>query len=385
MALSDLYYVQVNITSLLILVIIALRIQNQHPAGRLSTDLFTGMLFSNTALVFLEMVLNLTIEHPGFVGREPILVLSTVFYLFNPTVSAIYVAFVLNWVKGKEALTKRLWITILIPYLIYALLVIASSWTGYLFTVDANGLYMRGDGFWILVLTSYGYFIAALGIVVYRWKHLRYAERKALLVFGILPFVGGLIQTFFYGTAVVWNMVSIALLIIYVDILSGNLDSDALTGLANRRKLGPVLKAYRKEYPDKILGGIMIDVNAFISINDTYGHKVGDEVLLEVSDTLNRSVYRTDHVFRLGGDEFLILAVLSDANQLQAVKDKIKDNLMFANQRLGYDFTVSLSCGINSWPMKQLPPMVDLVSDLDAKMYDEKRKYHASTQKSAAI
>jgi len=382
---SDLYYLQVNLTSLLILVIMALRIQNQHPTGRLSTDLFTGMIFANTVLVFLEMVINLTIEHPGVLAREFIIFISVVFYLFNPSVSAIYVAFVLNWVKGKESLTKRLWATILIPYLVYAILVVLSVWNQYLFWVDPQGVYMRGDGFWILVLTSYGYFITALSIVVIRWNHLRSAERKALLVFGILPFIGGLIQTFFYGTAVVWNMVSLALLIIYVDILSGNLDSDAMTGLANRRKLAPVLKAYRKEYPDKVLGGIMIDVNAFKAINDTYGHKVGDEVLLEVADTLNRSVYRTDHVFRLGGDEFLILAVLSKPEQIHSVMDKIRENLMFANQRLAYEFTVSLSCGVNTWSMKQLPPMVDLVSDLDTKMYDEKRKYHAATQKSAAI
>ena len=385
MGFSDLYYIQINLTSLLILVIIALRIQHQHPAGRLSTDLFVGMVLANTVLVFLEMVLNLTIEHPGFVGRTAILGLSTVFYLFNPAVSAIYVAFVLNWVKGKEALTKHVWGAVAIPYAIYAILVILSIWTGYLFSVDAIGLYHRGEGFWILVLTSYGYFIAALGIVVARWNHLRYAERKALLVFGILPFVGGLIQTFFYGTAVVWNMVTLALLIIYVDILSGDLDTDALTGLANRRKLAPVLKAYRKEHPDKVVGGIMIDINAFKAINDTYGHKIGDEVLLEVADTLNRSVYRTDHVFRLGGDEFLILAVLSNPDQLKAVMDKITENLTFANQRLSVELTVSLSCGINGWPMRKLPSMVDLLSDLDARMYEEKRKYHASTPKSAAI
>jgi hypothetical protein len=63
----------------LILVIIALRIPHQHPDGCLSTDFFTGMLFSSTALVFFEMVLNLTIEHPGFVERESISILSTVF------------------------------------------------------------------------------------------------------------------------------------------------------------------------------------------------------------------------------------------------------------------------------------------------------------------
>lgn len=381
----DLYYVQTNLTSLLILVIMALRIQHQHPSGRLSTDLFVGMLLANTVLVFLEMVINLTIEYPGYIGRDMIVVISTVFYLFNPVVSAIYVAFVLNWVKGKEALTKRLWITILIPYGAYALLVIASTWTGYLFAVDSNGIYMRGDGFWILVLTAYGYFIAALGIVVARRNLLKPADRRALVMFGVLPFVGGLIQIHFYGTAVVWNMVTLALLIIYVDILSGDLDSDVLTGVANRRKLASVLKAYRKEASDKILGGILIDINAFKAINDTYGHKVGDEILLEVADTLNRSIYRTDHIFRLGGDEFLVLAVLTKEAHLNAIVDKIHENLAFTNQRLGHDFTISLSCGANTWQVKQLPPMVDLLSDLDAKMYEEKRKYYASTTKSAAI
>lgn len=383
MDFADLYYLQVNLTSLLILVILALRLQHQHPSGRLSTDLFMGMLLANTTLVFLEMVLNLTIEHPGFLPRTFIIIHSVVFYLFNPSVSAIYVAFVLNWVKGKESLTKRLWGIIAIPYILYSIMVVISVWTGYLFTVDLNGVYMRGDGFWILVITSYGYFIAALGIVVYRWNHLRYAERRALLVFGILPFVGGLIQTFFYGTAVVWNMVTLALLIIYVDILSGNLDTDALTGLANRRKLAPVLKAYRKEHPDKILGGLMIDINDFKRINDALGHKAGDEVLLEVADTLSRSVYRTDHVYRLGGDEFLILAVLDRAEQLDAIVEKINDNLNFANQRLPYELTISLSCGINCWPLGHLPPMAELISDLDARMYDQKRCYHANQKQSA--
>jgi diguanylate cyclase (GGDEF)-like protein len=385
MALSDLYYLQVNLTSLVILVIIAIRIQHQHRSGRLSTDLFVGMLLANTALVFLEMVLNLTIEHPGFVPRDLIVLHSVVFYLFNPSVSAIYFAFVLNWVKGKEALTKRVWGSIAIPYLIYSALVVISVWTNYLFTVDANGLYMRGDGFWILVLVSYGYFIAALGVVIYRWNHLRNAERNALVMFGLLPFVGGLIQTFFYGTAVVWNMVTMALLIIYVDMLSGNLDTDALTGLANRRKIAPVIKAYRKEHPDLILGGLLIDINAFKVINDTLGHKVGDEVLLEVADTLTRSVYRNDHVFRLGGDEFLILTVLNHPDQVNNVVEKIKEHLVYANQRIPYELTISLSCGTQAWSMRQLPPLSELINVLDTRMYDEKREFYENNQKSAAI
>ena len=379
----DLYYLQVNLTSLLILAIIALRIQSQHPSGRLSMDLFEGMLLSNTVLVFLEMIINLTIEHPGFIPQGVIIGITTVFYAFNPAVSAIYLAFVVNWVSGKEALSKRFWVLSSTPYAVFLGMVVLSIWAGYLFKVSETGVYMRGDGFWLLVVTAYGYFGAAVVVVLRRWKLLRITERRALLVFGLLPSVGGIIQTVFYGTAVVWNMVTMALLIIYVDILSGNLESDALTGLANRRRLIPILKSYRKEFPDQVLGGIMMDINAFKVLNDTYGHKAGDEALLEVADTLTRCVYRTDQVFRLGGDEFLILAVLKTPEQLEAITEKIHDQLKYANQRLSYPFDITLSCGGNTWPMRAIPPLSELIADLDERMYARKRD-HYEAHKNAA-
>jgi diguanylate cyclase (GGDEF)-like protein/PAS domain S-box-containing protein len=85
--------------------------------------------------------------------------------------------------------------------------------------------------------------------------------------------------------------------------------SDALTGLANRRRFeeeldAAVARAIRTGTP---LIVISLDLDKFKHINDTYGHAVGDEVLVEFGKRIRASVYNVDLVARLGGDEFVVL------------------------------------------------------------------------------
>jgi diguanylate cyclase (GGDEF)-like protein/PAS domain S-box-containing protein len=86
--------------------------------------------------------------------------------------------------------------------------------------------------------------------------------------------------------------------------------SDALTGVANRRYIDlKVQQAIQEvELFDRPYGLILIDINYFKAINDTYGHAVGDEVLKAVCETLRRCLRPTDVLGRWGGDEFVVLA-----------------------------------------------------------------------------
>ena len=89
---------------------------------------------------------------------------------------------------------------------------------------------------------------------------------------------------------------------------------DSLTGAYNRRYYDE--KQYIYEMTDKIvsrLGFIVIDINKFKHVNDTYGHANGDDLLLHVANTLNNNIRSTDRVIRVGGDEFLV--VLKDCNR----------------------------------------------------------------------
>jgi diguanylate cyclase (GGDEF)-like protein/PAS domain S-box-containing protein len=98
-------------------------------------------------------------------------------------------------------------------------------------------------------------------------------------------------------------------------------DLDKLTGLYNRRKLDDMaLRYYRNALENETpLAVILLDLDHFKNINDTYGHQAGDMVLSETGSILLRNLRRNDCVGRYGGEEFLILcesATLDDAKQI---------------------------------------------------------------------
>ena len=95
---------------------------------------------------------------------------------------------------------------------------------------------------------------------------------------------------------------------------------DPLTGLANRTLFYEISEKYlaTAKRNKSILGLMFIDVDNFKNINDMYGHKTGDKVLLEVANILKKCTRRSDVIARYGGDEFLVL--LSNINSYHNYK-----------------------------------------------------------------
>lgn len=82
---------------------------------------------------------------------------------------------------------------------------------------------------------------------------------------------------------------------------------DELTGIANRRRFSEDIERAMRDAAQKTLLVMLIDVDRFKAINDTYGHAAGDAVLCEIAQRLKAAVRRTDVLARLGGDEFVAL------------------------------------------------------------------------------
>ena len=103
---------------------------------------------------------------------------------------------------------------------------------------------------------------------------------------------------------------------------------DPLTGLANRLLLMDRFEVAMRhtKRSRKKFALLMLDLNKFKAINDTYGHAAGDKVLVTVAQRLMSIVRESDTVARLGGDEFvLIIESISDRAQLEALGHKIVD------------------------------------------------------------
>ena len=151
---------------------------------------------------------------------------------------------------------------------------------------------------------------------------------------------------------------------------------DNLTGLANRSFFIELLdrslqRLYR--HPDKGFAVLFLDLNRFKIINDSLGHRAGDNLLIEVAKRLNHCMREEDMVARLGGDEFTILLDHTiDYAQVIGVVNRILDTFKIPVDLDGESVTVGTSIGIVfATPHYQNP--MDLLRDADIAMYQAKK------------
>lgn len=131
--------------------------------------------------------------------------------------------------------------------------------------------------------------------------------------------------------------------------------ADTLTGLYTRRFMEPALrneaaKALRTRNP---LGLLMVDIDHFKSVNDTYGHAAGDKVLAEVARRMRSACRSYDIASRYGGEEFSVLLPNIDAGALHTVAQRIVTTVAATPIRLddGADLTVTVSVGMAVFPI----------------------------------
>ncbi|QOG11560.1 diguanylate cyclase [Arcobacter sp. FWKO B] len=108
---------------------------------------------------------------------------------------------------------------------------------------------------------------------------------------------------------------------------------DALTGIYNRREFVKRLQAQIKSasrYNEKF-GFIILDIDYFKKINDTYGHQVGDEVLITLSNIIKENLRADDFFARWGGEEFVIIAKYSDIKSLEELVHKLQNKISIAS------------------------------------------------------
>ncbi len=151
---------------------------------------------------------------------------------------------------------------------------------------------------------------------------------------------------------------------------------DPLTGLPNIRLLQDRFYftssiSKRKNWKAAIL---FLDLDGFKSVNDTYGHRVGDMVLKMVAERLRRLVREADTVARIGGDEFLIiLSEIHDKDVVRGVAEKILRRLTDPFERDGVCIAIGASIGIAMYPT-QGDDFQDLIKKADNAMYEAKRR-----------
>ena len=141
---------------------------------------------------------------------------------------------------------------------------------------------------------------------------------------------------------------------------------DPLTGLYNRRFAEQRLQAEiaRSRRRGHALTVVLVDLNDFKCINDTYGHQAGDTVLKEFAERLNRATRGSDLAARWGGDEFMMLLVDCEPSQLPQILARLEGFEVLVH---GRPLPVALAIGWESY--KSGDEMCDLLERADRMLY----------------
>ena len=240
--------------------------------------------------------------------------------------------------------------------------------------IDENNVYSRRPLGYVYYAVILYYLITAIAVTKRYEK-----EHGARTFFNINMFlvpilVGAGLQFAFYGLSVAWLASAIGLTGLYMMQQNETAYIDPLLEMYNRRYLDYILSSWiSRGYS---FTGMMIDIDGFKSINDSFGHSEGDRALMHVADILKKSAAGNEIPFRFAGDEFIVLQRTADRHDLSGYIEKMERNLeKFNAGRSDDEYRLGMSYGISTFHPGE-DSIDTFMKELDDRMYEMKAEHH---------
>ncbi|NLH92284.1 MAG: GGDEF domain-containing protein [Atopobium sp.] len=236
-----------------------------------------------------------------------------------------------------------------IPFLSLCLLALLSIFTGWTYTINDDGSYTRGPFFLMQHAIIYFYVLTVTIQALVKYKGVKTNRDKntcrSIILFASFPLVASIVQLFIQMTPILCLSIFAAILFIFINLMEGQIFTDALTGLNNRRQA----ERYFSSLVSQASGYnafylYMLDVDHFKSVNDSWGHIEGDVALGIVASSLKKitAQYR-GFAARYGGDEFMLIIRALHIVDPKMVLQKL--NVFLADEcrdsQTCYDLTIS--------------------------------------------
>lgn len=354
--------------------------------------LFRLMLLINIALLTFDM-LSWICNGSVWPGVRPGNILSNhIYFMLQPAMCLTWVLYCEYKLTENLPLLSHRLLAYSLPAVISEIMVIWNLFSPILFRISEENIYSRGNGFYILytaLMLFYILFAFCRVVVASRSEAGRKARYKDsyyfLMLYPLFPCIGLLVQSLFYGVAVIWTGSMISLLILYCNLQNAQITTDTLTGLNNRHRFQSYISyKLNSRNPSGILYILMIDIDHFKAINDRFGHLAGDEALRVVSRIILKCVRRSDFVARIGGDEFTVIGERTSMEEIQKTVQAMEAEFIAYNKKHRVPYEVSASVGCSTLTGNENKDADMLMAEADRMMYARKHIHHAAQKLQAA-
>jgi len=341
-------------------------------------SIFVALLVSTLSIIILELAVDL-LSGRTFSGSRTLLTWVTFwFYVVNPIPGALYLLYLdqlrRRWVK----IPRGIGFIAFTPLAIAGVLSFISLFDGIIFTIDSNNVYQRGPLVYLVIIADFICMVFGFAYLILYRNDFKQRDFSFFLFFPLPVLVGAFLQANFYGMEVAGISLAITMLVVYLQMQNSHANKDYLTSLYNRSLSEQYLSHlinHRKK--NRAIGGILMDINNFKKINDTYGHDLGDKTLRLFSRLLIDSFGGSWFIARYGGDEFILFREGATEQDLEKDLAYFHVLLEHFNAKETLPFSLAVSTGFALYEASKNMNGPSFIKVLDSLMYEDKRIYHA--------
>ncbi len=359
------FFVQ-NFALLCILIgMIFISIQNIHSRNKES---FYSLLIVGTTFI---LSIILALEYLGRVKCYTFL--STICAVLGYSIRPICLYLFIRLASQKKEHPLLFIIPLGVNFLIYclALFINVPALRTLVFYYDLDSVnnvlvFKRG----VLNFSSHIVSLFFLGYLIYlsfkRLKGKNKNDALAVLTCCLFVIVAVLLETFQVAQNLLNTIIAVSCVFYYLYIYVQYVRKDALTGLFDRKTFFTDIKRFDR----KINAVAEIDMNGLKRINDTYGHEAGDVALKKVAEIIDSCLKKNMYSYRVGGDEFAIVAIDATEEDINEVTNTIKDR----SKETKYDVSVGFAFTQNKDTHAS-----ELIKEADKKMYQDKEEFYKNS------
>ncbi len=329
-----------------------------------------------------QIVCNTFVTHQA---QAPVIVIQVASLILFGSVNFAFMCW-MNFVATTTQIpwfNTRLWrILVWIPTLCVVVLM-ATPFYKTVYSIAEDGSFIYGFGANVIFVFELIYQVGALiaAVIGHRYVHSRSERRMQNKLFASLACIwGGFLLSMVYPYAPVYELsVLPGVFLIYAELVSSLMFTDALTGLNNRRKIEDFLEnALLQASPETPAQLCMLDLDYFKSINDVLGHQEGDRALQAFADALRRTPsLRATLLGRYGGDEFI--AISQGDEDVERFRTRLRENLRQIEKEKNIPYKIPFSISYAVATTKGITA-AELYKHADEDLYRDKERNHQALQ-----
>lgn len=372
----------INMYSVLLLIVM-LYYTNRSPEKRtLQFSLFMNLMRVTIVLLTLDTIARFD-GNPGTYYSVFNHLGNFVMFAIQPTIASIWILYAHLNIFHDEKATQKIVRPLVLFCMSNFILVVINLKTGWFYHIDGANIYHRGPFYIISLMYSLGQVLFAFAMIIKNRRLLDSRHYYSLLFFAVPPLASILLQYLFYGYSLMLNAIVISLLIILLSIQNQSIYTDYLTGIYNRKWLDYYIKMKITASSERsVFSVILLDLDNFKNVNDTYGHDTGDRVLQEITKVLQRSLGKNSHLARYGGDEFYVIVNIENQTDLSEVILQLRRGMEAYNRESGLDQILTFSIGSIQYDPKQNWTVNEFQKRVDELLYLNKANKQKPMSKS---